>query len=208
MAANDNDIIESSISIKTNSIHSSVTLSDEAELEFERKMWLALAPYYGIEGREGEFRPRDSLMNDGIGIQREMSREEKHDNILKRDDAHDSDVKPAPNNPPSIIRHIEKWFYENKSNPYPATETIEEIASDTGLTLSQTRDWFKYWLKKYVREQRSFNALSHLNRMHAEQKEEKAELASLTRLTDSQIEHWFSYETPRLGWMQIYNTKE
>eukprot|EP00956_Cyclotella_meneghiniana_P032668 scaffold90658_cov116-Cyclotella_meneghiniana.AAC.5 len=148
MAMNDNDIIDSSISIKTNSIHCSVTLSDEAELEFERKMWLALAPYYGVECRVGEFRPRDSLMNNGIQVKKtkktaecelegdDKRRKTNDDNILKRDDD-DSDVKPAPKkkqskyctrHPPSVILHLKKWFYRNKSNPYPATETIEEIA--------------------------------------------------------------------------------
>ncbi|KAL3790606.1 hypothetical protein ACHAWO_001605 [Cyclotella atomus] len=224
MPANEHDI-DLSIGSKANSIGTSIiTLSDEAELEFQRKMWLALAPYEAIESNVstsseevGNFQPRDTLNKATVGRNSskknvECEPEETSNGDAKRGKTDDINLKddytqPIPKkhskyctkHPQSVIDHLEKWFDENKSHPYPTAEEKKELALTTGLTLAQISSWFYG-----ERIRRSQNALSYLNRWYSEHgsyecltKEEKAELTSATRITENQIKHWFSYIKPR-----------
>ena len=215
MPANENDIDLSAV----------IPLSDEAELEFQRKMLLALAPFQAIESNNvsssseevGNFQPRDSL-NEAT-VDRNASKknvecepEETSNGDAKRRKTDDINLKDdytqpiskkhskyCTKHPQSVIDHLKKWFDENKSHPYPTAEDKKELALTTGLTPAQISSWFDG-----ERRRRSDNALSYLNRWYSEHgsydcltKEEKAELISATRITENQIKHWFSYIRPR-----------
>ena len=101
--------------------------------------------------------------------------------------------------------HLEEWFSEHESNPYPTLEQREELALITGLTEDQVRIWFnqkryrKGNSKKYKRI--SNVAKDHLMKWYDENeansipcKDQVKELASITGVTEKCVRIWLGNE--------------
>eukprot|EP00956_Cyclotella_meneghiniana_P004266 scaffold5215_cov51-Cyclotella_meneghiniana.AAC.3 len=101
--------------------------------------------------------------------------------------------------------HLEEWFSEHESNPYPTLEQREELALITGLTENQVRIWFnqkryrKGISKKYKRI--SNVAKDHLMKWYDEneanpipRKDQVKELASITGVTEKCVRIWLGNE--------------
>jgi hypothetical protein len=61
---------------------------------------------------------------------------------------------------PEVIEIMQEWYNQNFDHPYPSDETVRDLASRGGITVTQVKKWFA---NKRVR---SFNTLSFNGSVH------------------------------------------
>ena len=54
-----------------------------------------------------------------------------------------SRLEPPHHFPPLALAHLKRWWEEHESHPYPTKEEKQELASATGLTVTQVRNWYE-----------------------------------------------------------------
>ena len=110
-----------------------------------------------------------------------------------------------------VIEHLQKWWDEHTSNPYPSPEDKAALASSTGWTEKKVHKWF---LNKRVRTKKAAGGViwaadqrftketvAYLRTWYDEHesypnptKEERTQIMENTGLKDRQVSQWFFCE--------------
>ena len=100
------------------------------------------------------------------------------------------------------VAKLKKWNDEHKSQPYPTSEELTQLASTTGLNQEQIHIWFKDETAR--RRKISDSAVEKLQEWYDEHKshpyptsDEITELASTTGLAEEQINKWYTNKRMR-----------
>jgi hypothetical protein len=100
---------------------------------------------------------------------------------------------------------MEKWFNENKDNPYASKQTLNELAQQTKLTCQQVSTWLNH-----ARNKSKYSSASSISidqkiilknsfmKNSRPAKDEIQNLARLTNLAENRIAKWFTYTRYRV----------